>query len=119
MSNGKVHFKSKLTAYSAFLAIFLIHSSHVAAQMTGTPRSTFINQFYKACYSAQIKSTKNINANMPEDLLKKYCFCLGTYVADSTNNQQSKDIDSGDIPASQLNPARLLGEKYCAKQVLG
>ena len=117
MSNGKVPFKSKLTSYSAFLAIFLMHSSHVAAQMTGTPRSDFINDSYKACYSAQTKAAQN--TDMPDSLIKKYCFCMGAYLADSTNNEQVKDMALGNLPLSQLTPARQLAERYCGKQVLG
>jgi hypothetical protein len=118
VSKSKVPFGSKLTTCLAlFLALFLIHSSDVAAQMTGTPRSNFINDYYKGCYSAQRKAAQN--TDVPDSLLKKYCSCLSTYLADSTNNEQVNDMALGNLPLSQLTPARQLAERYCGKQVLG
>lgn len=115
--NGVVFFKSKLTTYSVFLIAFLMYSSHVAAQMTGAPRTKFINDLYNGCYKGQTEASQN--TNIPSSLIKKYCSCIGTYVADSTNNQQVQDVASGHLPLSRLLPARQMAEKYCAKQVLG
>lgn len=115
MSNSMVFFKSNLISYSVFLIAFLMYSNNATAQATDAIRSNFLNSFYKSCYETQTKLS--LNANVSLSFLKKYCSCMATYVADSTNNEVIKDIDNGKVPVSVINPALQLGGKYCAKKV--
>ena len=103
--------KKKIMNIQMALMLLMLLSicTYVHAQLTGSIRSDFIGSASKACFRTQRAGTPN--ANLTDDVLKKYCLCAMTYEADLLNNQLAKDIENG---KQKLNPGYgQMAQKYC------
>lgn len=95
------------------LAMLLLTTTSAKAQLTGDVREGFLQSYFNNCYDIQRSASKN--EAIRDEVLKKYCRCLGINVANTSNNGILREILEGNINVDVILRASKLAERYCIK----
>lgn len=91
------------------LLLSFIITEQVEAQLTGVIRKDFIEGFERSCFKTQRAGTPN--QQLSDAVLKQYCKCASTYIADMLNDALVKDIEAGKV---KFNPGWYeISSNYC------
>jgi hypothetical protein len=84
----------KNLSYRLFLCFqFLIFAGESSAQLTGAFRKEVIDGVEGSCFRTQRQGSPN--AALSDAVLKQYCRCTATYLADLLNEPLVRDIEAG------------------------
>lgn len=73
--------------------LIFIFSFSVAAQMSGSFRSNYIDGHTNTCIKSQ--SSSQINSGVSNKTIRSYCRCSAIYIADMLNNKLATEIFEG------------------------
>ncbi len=93
----------------AFFLFLLLSFGECFAQLKGTMRASFMAGAEQSCFATQ--RAASVNAAATDGILKRYCKCQATYLADSLNNELAIEIFEGRI---KMNPSLVeIATNYC------
>ena len=92
-----------------FLLVIALLYFNAAAQITGSARTEYIDGHTKACDTTQ--SAAAMHAGVSRKIIRQYCKCSATYIADVLNNKLAVEIYEGRIKFNET--WNEMAAKYC------
>ena len=76
----------------------------------------FMRGFMSSCVSVQF--TMETKRELSEDLISRYCRCMGNYASEVLSHETMVAIASGKLDINKVTPFMQIAENYCTNRVL-